>query len=158
MTPGHFHGPLSQHLSLDIIHFLDFILLLILIGHNAGHGRKTQCLLTSTIEAVVWYQKTQVQVTENVLRMTVYKLFILPGPQLIYKIGGRVPADNLIQLLDEVMDTKPSLLCAHFLNLKFIFTPFPINTTLTLLPSFCLSGNPFLAPWISHCHLLRAPP
>lgn len=107
---------------------------------------KPKSLLISAIESVVWYQKTQVQVTESVLPMTAYKLFILPGPHLTYKIGGRVPADNLIQLHDEVMDTNPSLLCALFLNLKFIFTPFPINIILTPFPSLCLSGNPFLAP------------
>ena len=38
--------------------------------------------------------------------MAEYKLFILSGLQLIYKIKVRVPADNLIQLLNEVMDTN----------------------------------------------------
>lgn len=77
--------------------------------------------------------------------------------------GGEVPADNLVQRLDEGTDAdafvhSPLAFTCTFLKSEFISPPFPINTTLAPLPSFYFSENPSLAPRVGRHRLLRALP
>lgn len=97
----------QAHLELS----LDIPCLLILIGHHTGHGNKIPYLLTRVINRAV----DLIPEDSGSSPAAVYnKLVILPGPLLLYKIGIRIPADNLVRVLWSLVNNEHE--CAHSLT------------------------------------------